>query len=250
MEKTDNKQNDDLNKITEDGAEVIERYEKRESEGSKSSSNYEVRDLITPEHMNPEKLGDIVVYSNRADVMTEEDELKFEQCMRDFAKKFVFKKSDSEPSPDEFMAFYVSLVQSWLTQSTSMKNARQRNLSNTLSVKNQKYTWKTAEFIDFVKGNLPHVPNPFRQYARKHESDIEILKATGKVMSDHHLQAKHGVLSQYWALPADYVNGSLINISDDDLAANLLMKCQALKGTSQERKFYNVSQLAPGGCSK
>nr|WMW30041.1 coat protein [Soybean mild yellows Bangladesh virus] len=222
----------------------------RESGGASNNASLNLRDLVTPEHMNPEKLGGIVVYSNRADVMTEEDELKFETCMRDFAKKFVFKKVDGEPTADEFMGFYVSLVQSWLTQSTSLKNARQRHLSNTLSVNGQKYTWRTSEFMDFVKGNIPHVQNPFRQYARRHEADIELLKAAGKVQSDHHLQAKHGVLSQYWNIPADYVNGSLINISDDDLAANLLMKCQALKGTNQERKFYNVSQLAPGGCGK
>ncbi|ABY66969.1 CP [Bean yellow disorder virus] len=223
---------------------------KRDSGGEKQINEINPRDLIDPEHMNPEKLGDIVVYSNRADVMTEEDEKKFEQCMRDFAKKFVYKKSDAELSEDEFLAFYVSLVQCWLTQSTSMKNARQRNLSNSLMIKGQKYVWRTSEFIDFIKGNLPHVPNPFRQYARNHEHEIEILKATGKVRSDHHLQAKHGVLSQYWNIPADYVNGAMINISDDDLAANLLMKCQALKGSSQDKKYYNVSQLAPGGCSK
>nr|WIC44021.1 coat protein [Lettuce chlorosis virus] len=230
--------------------EIMEEFEERESEGAKTINSTGVRDLVTQEHMNPEKLSDIQVFSNRADVMTEEDELKFENCMKDFARKFVFKKADGEPTADEFLAFYISLVQSWLTQSTSLKNARQRNLSNSLQIKGQKYSWRTADFMDFIKGNLPHVPNPFRQYARKHEADIEILKATGKVKSDYHLQAKHGVLSQYWSLPADYVNGSLINISDDDLAANLLMKCQALKGSSQERKFYNVSQLAPGGCSK
>lgn len=239
------------NKKEEDHDEqILEEYVKRESEGGEKMTSLSVKDLVTSEHMNPEKLGDIVVYSNRGDVMTEEDEMKFETCMRDFARKFVFKKVDGEPTADEFLAFYVSLVQSWLTQSTSLKNSRQRNLSNTLQIKGQKYSWKTSEFMDYIKGNLPHVANPFRQYARKHEADIEILKATGKVKSDYHLQAKHGVLSQYWALPADYVNGSLINISDDDLAANLLMKCQALKGSSQERKYYNVSQLAPGGCSK
>nr|WLT68060.1 coat protein [croton golden spot associated virus C] len=237
-------------KNTNNPEEIVDTYIVRESERARNISNYAIRDLISQEHMNPEKLNDVIVYSNRADVMAEEDELKFENCMRDFAKKFVFRKLDGDISADEFIAFYVSLVQCWLTQSTSLKNARQKNLTNNLTIKDRKYTWRTADFIDYIKGNLPHVPNPFRQYARKHEADIEILKATGKVKSDYHLQAKHGVLSQYWSLPADYINGSLINISDDDLAANLLMKCQALKGSNQERKYYNVSQLAPGGCSK
>nr|WLT68067.1 coat protein [croton golden spot associated virus C] len=237
-------------KNTNNPEEVLGEYVVGEIEKVNPKNNYVIRELITQEHMNPEKLFDVVVSSNRADVMTDEDEMKFEQCMRDFAKKFLYKRVEGDVSTDEFIAFYVSLVQCWLSQSTSMKNSRQRNLSNTLTIKGKKYTWRTADFIDFVKGNLPHVPNPFRQYARKHEDDIEILKATGKVKSDYHLQAKHGVLSQYWSLPADYVNGSLINISDDDLAANLLMKCQALKGSNQERKYYNVSQLAPGGCGK
>ncbi|UQV97402.1 coat protein [Pueraria lobata-associated crinivirus] len=250
MSDQENKENTNSANLNDNKEEVLDEYVERESEGGSQFNSFNVRDLVTPEHMNPEKLADITVYSNRADVMTEEQELKFEECMRDFAKKFVFKKTEGEPSADEFMGFFVSLVQCWLTQSTSLKNSRQSNLSNTLSVKGQKYTWQTADFMNFVMGNMPGVQNPFRKYARKHEADIEILKATGKVRSDHHLQAKHGVLSQYWTIPADYVNGSLINISDDDLAANLLMKCQALKGSNQEKKFYNVSQLAPGGCSK
>ncbi|ALE18223.1 capsid protein [Tetterwort vein chlorosis virus] len=212
----------------------------------KRDNSMSVRDIISEEHMNPAKLSSISVYSNRGDTMTQDDEAKFEQCMNEFCKNLVA----GEPTTEQFTAFYVSLVQCWLNQSTSMKNMRQRNLQNTFKINDQKFTWRTMDFMNYVKGNLPHISNPFRQYARSHEKEIEILKSTGKVVCDHHLQAKHGVVSQYWNLPADYVNGSLINISDDDLAANLLMRCQALKRNKVEKKIYNVSQLAPGGCSE
>lgn len=246
--------NDNSKKDPEDTtilSEHIEEKSEEKSENVKSrdiknenETKYNVRDLITADHMDPSKLSNIRVHSNRADVMNDEDEAVFNKCIKDFAA-IIFGK---EPDENEFLAFYVSLIQCWLNQSTSMKNSRQRNLMNVIELKDVKKTWRTADFMNFVKGNLPHVPNPFRQYARKHESEIEILKSTGKVQIDHHLQAKHGVLSQYWNVPADYVNGSLMNISDDDLAANLLMKCQALKRNEKEKKYYNVSQLAPGGC--
>nr|SPN63234.1 coat protein [Cucurbit yellow stunting disorder virus]SPN63236.1 coat protein [Cucurbit yellow stunting disorder virus] len=243
------------NKTSKDDTKIISEHVEDESDNETkgvtkkdidgdNKSTYNPRDLITADHMDPTKLKDIKVFSNRADVMSDQDEATFAKCMKDFAT-IVFGK---EPDEKEFLTFYISLVQCWLNQSTSMKNAKQMNLTNTLMHGDQKKTWRTADFINYVKGNLPHVPNPFRQYARAHEHEIEILKATGKVTVDHHLQAKHGVLPQFWNVPADYVNGSLMNISEDDLAANLLMKCQALKRNEKEKKYYNVSQLGPGGC--
>lgn len=129
------------------------------SEGSKTAFN--IRDLITADHMDPGKLAKIRVHSNRADVMNEEDEATFNKCMKEFSA-IVFGK---EPDENEFLAFYISLVQCWLNQSTSLKNARQKNLLNVIEVGDLKKTWRTSDFMNYVKGNLPHVPNPFRQYA-------------------------------------------------------------------------------------
>uniref|UniRef100_A0AAU6NED2 Coat protein n=1 Tax=Yam virus 1 TaxID=3123105 RepID=A0AAU6NED2_9CLOS len=202
------------------------------------------RDLISVEHMNPDKFSGIKVFSNRGDTLSVESMKTFKECMVNFCARIL----GAQPSEKQILAFFSSWVQSILNQSTSMKNANNYNLSNSFEVDGKTHIWKTADFINYVKGMIRDSPNPIRQYARAVEDEIEILKSAAIVKSDNHLQAKHGVLSPFWNATGDHVNGCLTNISDDDLAANYLMRCHALKQSSKESKVYNVSQLAPGGC--
>nr|AVL25835.1 coat protein [Arracacha latent virus C] len=197
-------------------------------------------DVVSPDMLDPEKLGDIRISANRGDVLNDEDRVKFERLMKAFCANVV----KSQPDATTFIAFYMSMAQAALNQSTSMTNKQNKKLINKFSVGNNTFEWKTADFISFMKGNFKDVANPWRQYIRGSEEQMETIKATGKVESDGHLAAKHGTTSQFWNSTGDYVNGCRSNISDDDLAANYLQRQAATRGKKKAGTTYNVSQLS------
>lgn len=197
-------------------------------------------DIVGQDHMDPTKLAEISVVADRGDVLNQENKKKFESCM----KKYCAIITGAEPTEATFMGFFISMVQASLNQSTSTKNSRLKHLTNTFKVGETVYTWKTAGFLDYLKGNFTDVANPLRQYLRGIEGQVEVVKATGKIKSDGHLAAKHGTTSQFWDATSDFTNGALTNISDDDLAANYLQRGVATKGKQQRKQIYNVSQIA------
>nr|QEY87994.1 CP [Potato yellow vein virus]QKO00706.1 CP [Potato yellow vein virus] len=197
-------------------------------------------DIISPDDMSLDKLSKIQVRADRGDVLNDEDKLIFEGCLKNFCKRL----TGVDPDPETFLGFFMSVAQMSLNQSTSVKNRKNLQLKNYLKIGDKEYVWKTADLLNYLSGQFPNKSNPLRQYMRLCENQIEMLKSSGKIVSDGHLAAKHGTTSQYFSSVGDYVNGSKTNISDDDLTANYLFKNAATKSTKKTKSIYNVAQLA------
>lgn len=197
--------------------------------------------LLNPESINYNELRKIKVYSSRGDVMTISQEEDFERILESFCKRII----GETPMTDKiFAAFYISMCQAFVNQGTSVKAAGNNNLENYFEVDGVRFKWDTADLINEVRPKLSSVPNAFRRYARSHEKIIQDYINSGLIKPDYHLQYKHGVLPSHVRGTGDYVNGSLMNITDDQLIANLLMKRNALCKGNESKQLYNVNQIA------
>nr|UOI87882.1 major coat protein [Sweet potato chlorotic stunt virus] len=222
----------------------------RERSGESTTQRLGRRDLdlqsgiLTADVLSPARLGKIQVYSTSPDLMTRTQEEEFKRHMESFAKNIT-----GEPtlSPELFAGFYASAIQAWANQSTSEKNASNMALENVFMVDGKEYTWKTHSFINHIQSHMPDVKNPIRKWARAHANDYKILVGMNIVKPDYHLQAKHGVLPEYWHLAADFMRGSDLATTADGLAATLMMRKNALCNKDNRKSIYNVTQLTGTG---
>ncbi|ADU25038.1 CP [Diodia vein chlorosis virus] len=197
-------------------------------------------DITSQETYDPEMFKNIKVSAERGDTLNDEQNTKFNLKMKDFCGTVV-KMGVDETS---LLAFFCSLILAMKNQSTSTKNSKQIHLINTFTHNGTTFTWRTADFITFMKSNFPEVPNPIRRYLKRNEDVVARISAAAKLDSDGHLAAKHGTTAQYWNSTADFLNGCKTNISDDDLAANYLQRQAATRMNKKNRQIYNVNQLA------
>lgn len=197
--------------------------------------------LLNPDTINYNELRKVKVHSTRGDTLTITQEATFEQLLEGFCKRII----GEVPLTDKiFAGFYMSMLQAMVNQGTSLKAAGNPNLENTFEVDGQRFLWRTADLINEVIPRMPDASNAIRRYARSHENIIQNFINSQLITPDYHLQYKHGVLPSHVRGTGDYINGSLMNITDDQLIANLLMKKNALCKGSEGKQLYNVNQLA------
>ncbi|USF91891.1 major coat protein [polyscias crinivirus 1] len=197
--------------------------------------------LLNPDSINYGELRKLKVHSTRGDVMTLSQEEEFEKILESFCKRVI---GETQLTEKIFAAFYMSMFQAMINQGTSVKASGNLSLENYFEVDNTRYVWKTSDLINEVRPKLTDVPNALRRYARSHEKIIQDFINSGLITPDYHLQFKHGVLPSHVHGTGDYINGSLMNITDDQLIANLLMKKNALCKGGESKQLYNVNQLA------
>ncbi|UVK78307.1 MAG: minor coat protein [Plant associated closterovirus 2] len=200
--------------------------------------------ILTAEQLSADRLGKIQVFSNSPDVMTRTQEEDFKRHMENFAKSVT---GEANLTPEIFAGFYASLIQAWANQSTSEKNASNVSLENVFMVDSKEYKWKTHNFINHIQSNMPDVKNPIRKWARAHANDYKVLVGLNIVKPDYHLQAKQGVLPEYWHLATDFMRGNDMATTADGLAATLMMRRNALCNKDNKKSVYNVTQLTGTG---
>nr|AGG40822.1 major coat protein [Sweet potato chlorotic stunt virus] len=200
--------------------------------------------ILTSDQLALARLGKIQVYSNSPDIMSKSQEDEFKRHMENFAKVVT---GEATITPEIFAAFYASLIQAWANQSTSEKNASNVNLENMFMVDGKEYSWKAHNFINHIQSNMPDVKNAIRKWARAHANDYKVLVGMGIVKPDYHLQAKQGVLPEYWHLATDFMRGNDLATTADGLAATLMMKRNALCNKDNKNSVYNVTQLTGTG---
>nr|QVX26534.1 coat protein [Sweet potato chlorotic stunt virus] len=200
--------------------------------------------ILTTEQLALARLGKIQVQSNSPDVMSRSQEDEFKRHMESFAKTVT---GETNLSPEVFAGFYASLIQCWANQSTSEKNASNVNLENMFMVDGKEYSWKTHQFINHIQSHLTDVKNAIRKWARAHANDYKVLVGMGIVKPDYHLQAKQGVLPEYWHLATDFMRGNDLATTSDGLAATLMMRRNALCNKDNKNSIYNVTQLTGTG---
>nr|ABI94414.1 coat protein [Sweet potato chlorotic stunt virus] len=200
--------------------------------------------ILTSEQLALARLGKIQVYSSSPDIMSKSQEDEFKRHMESFVRQIT---GETTLSPEIFAGFYASLFQAWANQSTSEKNASNANLENVFMVNGKEYSWRTHSFINHMQSNMPDVKNAARKWARAHANDYKVLVGLGIVKPDYHLQAKQGVLPEYWHLATDFMRGNDMATTADGLAATLMMKRNALCNKDNKNSIYNVTQLTGAG---
>nr|ASE04579.1 coat protein [Tomato chlorosis virus] len=197
--------------------------------------------LLNPDTINYNELRKLKVHSTRGDTLTLTQEEEFEKILESFCRRII----GETPLTDKiFAGFYMSMCQAIVNQGTSVKAAGNNSLENYFEVDGARYKWKTPDLINEVRLRCLTFPNAIRRYARSHEKIIQDFINSGLIKPDYHLQFKHGVLPSHVFGTGDYINGSLMNISDDQLISNLLMKRNALCKGNEGKELYNVNQLA------
>nr|AHH44925.1 CP [Tomato chlorosis virus]AHH44938.1 CP [Tomato chlorosis virus]AIM47761.1 CP [Tomato chlorosis virus]WOL52789.1 coat protein [Tomato chlorosis virus] len=197
--------------------------------------------LLNPDTINYNELRKLKVHSTRGDTLTLTQEEEFEKILESFCRRII----GETPMTDKiFAGFYMSMCQAIVNQGTSVKAAGNNSLENYFEVDGARFKWKTPDLINEVRPKMSDVPNAIRRYARSHEKIIQDFINSGLIKPDYHLQFKHGVLPSHVFGTGDYINGSLMNISDDQLISNLLMKRNALCKGNEGKELYNVNQLA------
>nr|AWM98857.1 coat protein [Strawberry pallidosis-associated virus] len=197
-------------------------------------------DVANDSHSDPNTFSDIKVTADRGDTLNEEQNKKYEVKLKEYCQTITKVDVDEKT----FLAFYCSLIKMAKNQSTSIRNNNNPHLTNSFSVADKTFSYKTKDFLTFMAPHFTGVNNPLRRYMRKNEGRIKTISAAAGIDSDGHLAAKHGTTSQFWGATSDFTNGCETNISDDDLAANYMQREAATKNKARSRTIFNVSQLA------